>query len=77
MIKSLNKFYQRITSDSLLTKQFESIIHKKNFPKLLVRLGRAKGYKFTISDVESSIQESTASEQGEYICFPIGGWHKA
>lgn len=77
MINNLNKFYKLITTDSLLTKQFESIIQKKNFSKLLVRLGAANGYKFTISEVETSIQENTASEQGEYICLPIGCWHRA
>ena len=77
MLITLNKFYELITSDSLLTQQFESIIHKKNFIKLLVRLGAAQGYQFTDSDVENSIKENTASEQGEYICLPIGCWHKA
>lgn len=77
MMNNLNKFYKLITTDSLLTKQFESIIQKKNFSKLLVRLGAANGYKFTISEVETSIQENTASEQGEYICLPIGCWHRA
>jgi hypothetical protein len=59
MKSSLRKFYELITTDSLLTKQFESIIHQKNFSKLLVRLGAANGYKFTVSEVESSIQENT------------------
>ena len=77
MIISLNKFYNLIVSDDLLAEQFESIVHKKNFSKLLVRLGAANGYKFTIPEVESSIEENTASEQGEYICLPIGCWHKA
>ena len=77
MVISLNKFYQAITSNSLLSKQFESIVHKKNFSKLLVRLGAANGYEFTSSEVEDSIAENTASGQGEYICMPIGCWHKA
>ncbi len=77
MINSLNKFYKLVASDSLLTKQFESIVHKKNFTKLLVRLGASKGYKFSVSEVEDSIEENTASQQGEYICLPIGCWHKA
>ena len=77
MIESLNKFYQLITTDSLLNKQFELIVNKKNFTKLLVRLGAAKGYKFTVSEVEDTIKENTASEQGAYFCLPIGCWHTA
>ena len=76
-MKSLNEFYQLITSDSTLTKQFELIVHKQNFSKLLVRLGAGKGYQFTVSEVEDSIKENTASEQGSYICLPIGCWHTA
>jgi hypothetical protein len=77
MKNTLGKFYEQITADSLLSKQFESIVNKPNFSKLLVRLGAANGYQFTASEVETSIQENTASEQGEYICLPIGCWHKA
>ena len=77
MIESLNKFYQLIASDSLLTKQFELIVNKQNFKKLLVRLGDSKGYKFSVADIETTIKENTASDQGDYICLPIGCWHKA
>lgn len=76
MIESLNKFYQKISDDSLLKKQFELIISKKNFPQLLVRLGGSRGYSFTVDEIENSIKEHTAKDQGDYICFPMGCWHK-
>jgi hypothetical protein len=77
MIESLNKFYQLIASDSLLSKQFELIVNKKDFSKLLVRLGAARGYNFSIPEIETTIKENTASDQGDYFCLPIGCWHKA
>ena len=73
----LEKFYQEITNDPLLMQQFESITHRKQFIKLAIRLANARGYTFTVSELEDSIEDSTASEQGEYFCLPIGCWHKA
>ena len=46
-------------------------------PKLAAQLGAKRGYTFTASEVEASIEASTASDQGEYFCLPIGCWHKA
>ena len=77
MLRSLEKFYQAVTDDPTLTQRFESITERKNFPKLAVQLGAQKGYTFTASEVEASIEASTASGQGEYFCLPIGCWHKA
>lgn len=73
----LEKFYQELTNELLLMQQFESITHRKEFIKLAVRLGAGRGYKFTASELEDAIEASTAAEQGEYFCLPIGCWHKA
>ncbi len=76
MKKSLQKFYQAVADDPTLIAQIETIVDKQDFSKLLVQLGAEKGYHFTSSEVESSIKDNTASEQGEYFCLPIGCWHK-
>ena len=77
MLKSLEKFYQAVTNDQTLIQEFESITERKDFPKLAAQLGAKRGYTFTASEVEASIEASTASDQGEYFCLPIGCWHKA
>ncbi len=77
MMRSLEKFYQAVTNDSTLNRQFESITEQEDFPNQAVRLGAQKGYTFTASEVKASIEECTASDQGEYFCLPIGCWHKA
>lgn len=77
MKADLEKFYQEITDDPLLMQQFESITHQKQFVKLAIRLAAVRGYTFTASELEDAIEASTASEQGEYFCLPIGCWHKA
>ena len=76
MKKDLNKFYQAVANDPKLGQEFESITERENFSKLAVQMGSKRGYRFTASEVESSIQDSTASEQGEYFCLPIGCWHR-
>ena len=77
MKADLEKFYQELTNDPLLMEQFESITHREQFIKLVIRLGAGRGYSFTTSELEDSIEDSTAFEQGEYFCLPIGCWHKA
>ena len=77
MKADLEKFYQEVNNDPLLMQQFESITHREHFIKLTIRLAAAKGYTFTASELEDAIETSTASEQGEYFCLPIGCWHKA
>lgn len=74
---NLEKFCQAANSDPALYQKLEAVTERKNFPNLVVKLGREKGYRFTISDVENSIQANTAAEQGDYFCLPIGCWHKA
>ena len=77
MKANLEKFYQELTNDPVLIEQFESITHQQQFIKLAVRLGAGRGYTFTASELEDAIEASTAEEQGEYFCLPIGCWHKA
>ncbi len=74
---NLEQFFQELSNDPLLMQQFESITHREHFIKLAMRLGAARGYKFTSSDLEEAIEANTADEQGEYFCLPIGCWHKA
>ena len=73
----LEKFFQELTNDPLLMQQFESITEREQFIKLAIRLGAGRGYTFTSTELEDAIEASTASEQGEYFCLPIGCWHKA
>ncbi len=73
----LVKFWQELINNPLLMQQFESITHREHFIKLATRLGSGRGYSFTAADLEEAIEDSTATEQGEYFCLPIGCWHKA
>ena len=73
----LVKFLQELINNAPLMEQFESITHRQHFIKLATRLGSGRGYNFTASDLEEAIEDSTATEQGEYFCLPIGCWHKA
>jgi hypothetical protein len=57
--------------------QFESLTNKEQFIKLVMRLGAARGYTFTASELEEAIEANTATDQGNYFCLPIGCWHKA
>lgn len=76
MKKDLDKFYQIVADDPTLAQQFESITEKEDFLKLAVQIGSQRGYSFTVAEVESSIEDTTSSEQGEYFCLPVGCWHK-
>ena len=73
----LVKFFQELINNPPLMQQFELITHRQHFVKLAIRLGTGRGYNFTASDLEEAIEDSTAAEQGEYFCLPIGCWHKA
>lgn len=73
----LEKFYQTVNNDPMLYEQFESLINQKDFLHQIVQLGVRLGYIFTDSEIEASIEASTAAGQGEYFCLPIGCWHKA
>ncbi len=73
----LAKFWQELINNPPLMQQFELITHRQHFIKLAMRLGTGRGYNFTASELEEAIEDSTADEQGEYFCLPIGCWHKA
>jgi len=73
-MKDLQKFYQEVSNDPALIHRLEAITDKKAFTKLVTQLGAKKGYSFTTSEIEASIQENTASGQGDYFCLPIGCW---
>lgn len=75
--RDLEQFYQTVNNDPMLYEQFESLINQKDFLHQIVRLGVRLGYTFTDSEVEASIEASTATGQGEYFCLPIGCWHRA
>lgn len=65
-----------IAQDDALKSEFESIIKNDNFIALIIELGSKQGYAFTASDVATSIEENTASGQGQFFCLPMGCWHK-
>ena len=73
----LAKFFQELINNPPLMQQFELITHRQHFLQLAMRLGEGRGYNFTASDLEEAIENSTAAEQGDYFCLPIGCWHKA
>lgn len=75
-LRDLEKFYQELSDDPGLREQFQLIVERQEFLNLVVRLGRSRGYNFTTFELEEAIETSTASEQGEYFCLPIGCWHK-
>ena len=76
-LADLAKFWQELTNNPPLMQQFELITHRQHFIKLAMRLGAARGYTFTASELEVAIEANTAEGQGEYFCLPIGCWHKA
>lgn len=73
---NLERFYREINSDPALYHKIETLTDRNNFANLVVKLGSERGYHFTISDVEGSIEANTAPGQGDYFCLPIGCWHK-
>ncbi|HEY5141659.1 MAG TPA: Nif11-like leader peptide family natural product precursor [Methylococcales bacterium] len=76
MKADLKNFYQVLADEPTLAQQFELITDREEFLKLAVQIGSERGYTFSIYEVEASIKASTASEQGDYFCLPIGCWHK-
>ena len=72
----LDKFYKLVAKKPDLAQQFDSIVEAKDFHHLAVRLGATWGYTFTPAEIQASIEESTASGQGDYFCLPLGCWHK-
>lgn len=77
MMKDLKNFYEAVANDATLSQQLDNIADQEDFAKRFVQLGAKKGYRFSVSEVLTSIQANTASEQGDYFCLPIGCWHKA
>ena len=72
----LDKFYKLVAKKPELTRQFDAIVERRDFPKLAVELGAKWGYTFTPREVLASIESTTATGQGEYFCLPLGCWHK-
>ena len=76
-MQNLKRFYKIIAQDPGLTRQLALLTGKNNFIAEVIQLGAQRGYAFTASDVEASIDEYTASGQGQFFCLPLGCWHKA
>jgi hypothetical protein len=72
----LDKFYKLVAKNPNLAQHFETIVERKDFPRLAVQLGKKWGYTFTPAEIQSSIEASTATGQGDYFCLPLGCWHK-
>ena len=76
-IKDLQQFYSDLGNNPILTRRLESIADKRKFIKFVTRLGVKTGYNFTANEVQSSIEDHTASGQGSYFCSPVGCWNEA
>ncbi|MFM2304115.1 MAG: hypothetical protein RLZZ135_1525 [Cyanobacteriota bacterium] len=76
MKSHLNKFYKLVAKNQSLAQKFEAIVERRDFLKLAVQLGAKWGYTFTPSEIQASIESTTAIGQGEYFCLPLGCWHK-
>jgi Nif11 domain len=72
----LEKFYKLVAKKPDLAQQFDEIVERADFPKLAVQLGAKWGYTFTPKELQSSIESTTATGQGEYFCLPLGCWHR-
>lgn len=77
MKSHLDKFYKLVAKNQSLARQFDAIVERRDFPKLAVQLGAKWGYSFTPSEIQSSIESTTANGQGDYFCLPLGCWPKA
>jgi hypothetical protein len=76
MTTHLEKFYKLVAKKPDLARQFEAIVERTDFPKLAVQLGAKWGYIFTPTEIQASIESTTATGQGDYFCLPLGCWHK-
>jgi hypothetical protein len=72
----LDRFYKLVAKKPELARQFDAIVERTDFPKLAVQLGAKWGYTFTPTELQSSIESTTATGQGEYFCLPLGCWQK-
>lgn len=72
----LDKFYRLAAKNANVRQQFDAIVEKKDFPRLLSQLGAKWGYVFTAAEIEASIEACTANNQGNYFCLPLGCWPK-
>jgi hypothetical protein len=72
----LDRFYKLVAKKPDLARQFDAIVERTDFPKLAVQLGKKWGYTFTPTELQASIESTTATGQGEYFCLPLGCWHK-
>jgi Nif11 domain len=77
MNKHLDRFYKLVAKNPALARQFDSIVETIDFPKSAVQLGAKWGYTFTSTEIQASIESSTAAGQGDYFCLPLGCWHKS
>jgi hypothetical protein len=72
----LDRFYKLVAKKPELARQFDAIVERTDFLKLTVQLGKKWGYTFTPTELQASIESTTATGQGEYFCLPLGCWHK-
>ena len=76
-MKDLQQFYRDLANNPTLTRRLESLADREKFIKFVTRLGVKTGYHFTANEVQNSIEEYTASGQGNYFCSPVGCWNEA
>jgi truncated hemoglobin YjbI len=72
----LDRFYKLVAKNPALARQFDEIVERTDFSKLAVQLGAKWGYTFTHTELQNSIESTTATGQGEYFCLPLGCWQK-
>jgi len=67
----LDKFYETIATDAILTEKFNCIMENMpdKYAESIVALGADLGYNFTAQQLKDSM-----SQQGSYVCLPLGCW---
>lgn len=69
--QDLDLFYEKIAGDAILSEKFDFIMENmgENYAEAIVALGADLGYKFSTQQLKDSI-----SQQGSYVCLPLGCW---
>ena len=71
---SLDGIYEFIAQDDYWQSQLDNIGDRQELIDKLMAIAASKGFNFTASDINYSIDQHTDNSQDNYICLPIGCW---
>ena len=64
-IESVNQFFQEVGQDAAMQQQLQSATDKPSFVNKVMELGHQKGYGFSASEVETSLNSLAAQVQSQ------------